>query len=170
MSDSQNQKNPPAAFPHWQSSLIARSGLTDDEFRTLRNGVCRRDVHFRVGKLNHIEFTDEGARLMLEAAVKNRAPASAVPQPDVADASMAPDDPTEQLTPDAPFPAPQDVPLTVEKIWPVNPYCLSAKTAAGLTVTVRVKNNRAFRVGMAITARLVSGDTYAICSKHRPSV
>lgn len=170
MSEPQNQKNPAGDFPHWQSSLIAKTGLTDDEFRALRTSVCVRDVHFRVGRLNHIEFTDDGARIMLAAAVKNAAPAAAVAQQDAAAHGEETCAPAEQLTPGAPFPAQQDVPLIVEKIWPVNPQCLSAKTAAGLTVTVRVRNNRAFRPGMAITARHVAGDIYAISSKHRPSV
>ncbi len=161
------QKNAAAPFVVWQSDLIRRTGLTDEEFRRLRNRHCKKGVDYRTGKLNHIEFTEAGAKIMLDLAQKTPDATISAPLASAPDVTRDNTSPGSELTPLPTFAAPQDVPLRVVKIWPLNPLCLSAKNAAGETVTVRVRNNRLFRPDQEITGRLVEGTTYNISSKHR---
>lgn len=135
-----------ARFPVWQAHLLARLGVTEEEFRSARAAVLVEGADWRFDATNHVVLT-------LEASEKI-----------ATHLGLAWRRPTDGL----------DVPLRVTKAGPQirNRRLLQATLEApcggleaGSSVLVFVKDNTLWRPGNAITARHREGTHFDLSSR-----
>lgn len=160
MSDENQKSGPPpgqktpADFPIWQSTLAEQIGVSIDDFREQRDQLLTEGEDWRFDGMHRVILTEEAAQRLVAYFLEEKAkPAHALP-PGLLRAD--------------------EVRACVIRSFPnlTNPRVLEAVLTTdgqahktGAVITVRVRNNRAWRRGDELTARLFQGQLYDITSK-----
>lgn len=143
------------AFPVWQAHLADKLGVPVEELRELRDQHLTQGVHWKFDHDTRIVMTEEGAQLLAGLVLG------------------ATNDPRQPATLPPSALQPTDAALKVHRAGPAipNPHLIEAALdsdnehhKAGTVVCVRVRDNKQFRRGDAITARHHEGLFYVLTS------